>query len=512
MAPAKILKVSIVFGSVVLFLMSGTSFALQDGVARTPPMGWNSWNYFACNLITEDVVLMTAQAFVKKHPANWEGKQISMLDVGYKYVCIDDCWGKGTRTALGQLQINTIKFPHSTDNTFNWLSDSLHNMALKFGIYTSNGTSTCQQTQPGSCSHEESDASQFASWGVDFIKNDCCFSEGCNGGTPNQQLYVKMRDAVKKTGRPMVLSLCEYGKSSPWLWGDTVGHMWRTNYDITADWGSVLGRVDENTSRQLYRYAHPGAWNDPDMLEVGNGSLTLAENQSHFDLWCMQASPLLKGNDLSRMTEEVFTILSNREVIAVDQDSLGVQGRRVRQIGTTIDIYVKKMKSADTLLNRKFAVVLLNRTTGSLSGSVKWADFGELNPKAKYVVRDLWKHTNLDTAATDSVRATMAGHGTVHLLLTRVPPPVSALEIPVSINALSAQLESRTSALGIEIYIPASNSKVQIFNAQGEMIASFSTSHPSWYPVSDKLSLYGIYIVCVKTSSGFLAKELLLAR
>ncbi len=494
--------VGLVKVSIALFFIEVISlYALRDGQCLTPPMGWNSWNHFACNNLNEQVVLSTAQAFVRKRLSRWEGQQISLKDVGYIYVNLDDCWAASSRTASGRFQVNTSKFPHCSDGTMKWLADSLHRMGLKIGIYSCAGTQTCAKTMPGSYQNETIDAQTFAEWGIDYLKYDWCnVPSGSNAPTLYSRMNHALKNAYSKLGKGYIFSICEWGSNNPWLWGDTCGHLWRTTGDINASWGSIVSIVDQQISKQLYRYAKPGGWNDPDMLEVGRGSLTLAENQAHFDLWCIQAAPLLLGNDLTTMSDDIFNIVSNREVIAVDQDSLGWQGRRVRQINNTVDVWVKKLSSKDTVQNRKYAVVLFNRGTGTASGNVTWADIGESQSNAQYIVRDLWKHQVLDSSKTEKVEVSgIPPHGTVHLLLTR-KPIVEIAQRNRNGSLPNAKILGRTGAGGFEIYIPTANNRVSVYDVQGKEIASFEAIIPSWYRLEQKTLPRGTYLVRVKSA------------
>jgi alpha-galactosidase len=300
-----------------------------NGLALTPPMGWNSWNKFGCKALTEQVVRDTANEMASN----------GMRDAGYAYLILDDCWA-GPRDARGDLTADPGKFPSGMKA----LGDYIHAKGLKFGIYSDAGKLTCAK-QPGSQGHEYQDAMSFASWGVDYVKYDWCHT----GSRNTEEAYALMADALRATGRDIVFSICNWGvdrpnesdKSLPWEWGMKIGNLWRTTSDIRNDWQGrvrfglgVLDIVDKN--EPLYPYAGPGHWNDPDMLEVGvdkNEGLTWEEQRSHFSLWAMMAAPLIVGNDLTIMDDATKDILLNKEVIAVDQDQLGAQGRRVRDDG-----------------------------------------------------------------------------------------------------------------------------------------------------------------------------------
>src|ERR1700690_1179930 len=305
--------------AVSLLSLSYAANAQSAAVAQTPPMGWNSWNYFAGRVTDKDIRDSADQIVAS-----------GMRDAGYLYVNIDDTW-EGERDANGVLHTNE-KFPDMKA-----LADYVHSKGLKIGIYSGPGPKTCAGYE-GSLGHEEQDAKLYASWGIDYLKYDLCsFHEAVmEKQAPNDKAaqmrlmfaaYDKMAKALKATGRPIVLSLCQYGWDAPWEWAPALGgNLWRTTGDIQPNWDRVYAILEQQDG--LAKYAGPGHWNDPDMLEVGNGKLSLAENRSHFSMWAMLASPLLAGNDLPNMSPEIHDILTNKEVIAIDQDRLGRQGSR----------------------------------------------------------------------------------------------------------------------------------------------------------------------------------------
>lgn len=510
---------------------------MNDGLAKVPPMGWNSWNKFGPE-INETVVMETAEAMVKT----------GLAAAGYQYVVIDDCWMAPSRDPEGKLVPNLRKFPHG----IKYVADYVHSLGLKFGIYSSCGVRTCQGL-PGSLGYEAIDAHTFAGWGVDYLKYDFCYSEiasceidkitidgvvyeaesdtnllsggarvgicrNCSGqrcvtgidehggalqfndirvprdgtyemtityvhrggdvrpralfiqvnGGADQRVrlinytgqrdavnslqtkvqlrkgsnvilfhnpyttreisilnYKCMTDALRATGRPIVFSICEWGTHSPWEWGAEIGHLWRTTGDITDAWQSVLSILDKQDG--LERYSGPGHWNDPDMLEVGNGGMTDTEYRSHFALWCILAAPLMAGNDIRNMSESIQSILTNEELIAVDQDPLGEQGRRVRKDASS-EVWVKRLSNGDR------AVVLLNRGSAARALSVKPAELG-LPVTDAYLVRDLWAHTSTMTAG--AYTALVAGHGVAALRVR----PGTADEAPPAIS-VKAEWES----------------------------------------------------------------------
>lgn len=359
-------------------LLMSANFYSQDNtnphkLALTPPMGWNSWNLYQCD-INEDLIKKTADAMVEK----------GMLEAGYEYLVIDDCW-QISRDENGNIIADPEKFPSGIKA----LADYIHSKGLKFGIYSDAGTKTCQG-RPGSRGYEFQDARQYAEWGVDYLKYDWCH----HGTQDARASYKLMADALRATGRPIVFSICEWGTNKPWLWGKEVGgNLWRTTEDILncwdcrTDWGGMGWIHILDLQVGLECYAGPGHWNDPDMLEVGNSGLTVEESRAHFSLWAILAAPLMAGNDIINMSDEIREILTNKEVIAVDQDSLGKQGTRVKDLG---DLEVWSRVLADG----SRAVALFNRGEKEAEISFEWRDIGYPN-KLKADVRDLWKHKNL---------------------------------------------------------------------------------------------------------------------
>jgi len=355
-----------------LFLVSVSYAQKFEGLALTPPMGWNSWNKFGCD-VSEKLIKEIADAMVSS----------GMKDAGYEYVVIDDCWQVG-RDENGNIIPDLERFPSGMKA----LADYIHSKGLKFGIYSDAGTKTCQG-RPGSRGYEFQDARTYAAWGVDYVKYDWCHT-----GTQNAQAsYKLMRDAIYKAGRPVVFSLCDWGLSKPWLWAKDVGHLWRATDDIMDCWDCGDNRNNAGFTilldrvADIYSYSGPGHWNDPDMLEVGNSGLTVSESRAHFSLWCVLAAPLIAGNDLRNMSDETIEILTNKEVIAVDQDSLGKSGIKVRDDGD-LEVWVKQLADGGR------AVVLFNRGKTTEPIRVSWTELG-YPEHLKATVRDLWKHENL---------------------------------------------------------------------------------------------------------------------
>lgn len=354
-----------------------------NGLALTPPMGWNSWNKFHGSVNDQDV-RATADLLVST----------GMRDAGYVYVNIDDTW-EGTRDAAGNIQPNA-KFPDMKA-----LAAYVHSKGLKLGIYTSPGPKTCAGYE-GSYNHEAQDARTYAAWGVDYLKYDWCSASLVYGPDEMKPAYEKMALALRATGRPIVFSLCEYGWLDVGSWGAQVGgNLWRTTDDINDSYA----RMDHIGFEQMGResQAGPGHWNDPDMLEIGNGGMSNTEYRTHMSLWAMLAAPLLAGNDLTKMTPGIKAILTNREVIAVDQDKLGKQGVRVGPAGEQ-EVWRRALAGGAT------AVALFNRGPAPASMTVRWQDLGL--PKIPQV-RDLWAHKNL--SAPGGYTATVAGHGVAML-------------------------------------------------------------------------------------------------
>lgn len=363
-----------------------------NGLALTPPMGWNSWNKFACK-VNEKVIRDTADAMASN----------GMKEAGYQFVVIDDCW-HGARDANGFITEDKTRFPGGLKA----LGDYIHAKGLKFGIYSDAGAKTCGG-RPGSQGHEYQDALQYARWGVDYLKYDWCST-----GTRNaEEAYALMSDALRASGRPIVFSMCEWGNAKPWLWASRIGNLWRTTGDITDKWEGKHGYswgiasiIDMN--EPLWPYAAPGHWNDPDMLEVGNGGLSDAEYRSHFGLWAMMAAPLIAGNDVANMTPATRAILLNHDVIAVDQDPAGIQGHRVWKQGQ-LEVWSKPLAGGGR------AVALWNRGTAPAEITADWGMLGYPST-LKMRVRDLWQHRELGKRSS-RFTATVGAHDVVMITL-----------------------------------------------------------------------------------------------
>jgi len=381
-------------------------------LAQTPPMGWNSWNHFA-GKIDAKTVREIADAMVSS----------GMKAAGYTYINIDDTWEAG-RDAQGNIQAND-KFPNMKA-----LAAYVHKKGLKLGIYSSPGPQTCAKYE-GSYQHEQQDADTYAKWGIDYLKYDYC-SAGKTIGWVKQPMidsYKKMADDLKATHRPIVFSLCQYGGFNVWQWGDSIGgNLWRTTGDINDTWNR-MAHLGFDLQLGLDPYAGPGHWNDPDMLEIGNGHMTDTEYRTHMSLWAILAAPLLAGNDLRHMSKATMAVLENRDVIAVDQDALGREGYPIARYkdGQPLNVDVvtpldrrskEKVGGGDDqevwirpLAHNQVAVGLFNRSSEPAKISVEWKQFGM---GGTLHARDLWAHKNLG-AFKDGYSATVPGHGVVLL-------------------------------------------------------------------------------------------------
>lgn len=353
-----------------------------------PVMGWNSWNRFGCN-INEGLIRGTADAIVANN----------LDDLGYRYVNIDDCWMASTRDGQGRLQPHPTRFPSGIKA----LADYVHARGLKLGIYSSAGTHTCQG-YPASLDREEIDARTFAAWGVDLLKYDNCH----NQGRPSYPRYKKMGDALKATGRQIVYSICNWGEESPWVFGPQAGgDYWRTTADISDNWGSAMRLLDQQVG--LEPFARQGAYNDPDMLEVGNGGMTTTEYTAHFSLWALLSAPMLLGNDLRSMSAATLGIIGNKEVIAVNQDWGGSQGRKIRDDGNS-EVWAKPMSDGSV------AVILFNRAGATATIGTTAAQLG-LAGSSSYGLRNLW--TGGTAATTGAISAPVPAHGVVMYRVSR---------------------------------------------------------------------------------------------
>ena len=393
--------VSLALASLTLASLAATSQTptAAQAVTLTPPMGWNSWNHFA-DKVTDKDIRDSADQLVAT----------GMKDAGYVFVNIDDTW-EGERDANGVLHTNA-KFPDMKA-----LVDYVHSKGLKIGIYSSPGPRTCGGYE-GSLGHEEQDAKMYAEWGIDYLKYDLCsFNEevmlkqapGDSAGQLRLMIaaYSKMDKALKSTGRPIVYSLCQYGWDAPWEWAPALGgNLWRTTGDIDPTWDRMYAIVSQQEG--LEAYAGPGHWNDPDMLEVGNGKLSMAENRTHFSLWAILAAPLLAGNDLTAMKPEIHAILTNRDVIAIDQDTLGEQGARIYSDGE-VEVWTRHLAGG------ALAVAVVNVGSDRYSTHPFHLNLGKLGLHGAQAGKDLW--TGKAVTLTENQPIELASHD---VLLVRI--------------------------------------------------------------------------------------------
>ena len=281
---------------------------LDNGLGLTPQMGWNTWNKFGCN-INQDLIKNSIDEFINS----------GLVDAGYKYINLDDCWQKD-RSPEGIILPDYDTFPDGIEPLVKYA----HEKGLLFGLYSSAGNYTCQG-RAGSLNYEDNDANTYAQWNIDYLKYDNCY----NNGISSHIRYPKMKDSLNHTGHYIFYSLCQWGEEEVATWAMDYGNSWRTTGDISDNWNSMINIIDEND--KWYNYSGPGGWNDPDMLEVGNGGMTLTEYKTHFALWSISKAPLLIGCDITTMTDDIKNILTNPEVIAVNQDSLGEQGHKIKR-------------------------------------------------------------------------------------------------------------------------------------------------------------------------------------
>ena len=370
------------FFSTLLFF--GTIKAQKfENLALTPPMGWNSWNRFACD-INEQLIRETIDAMANS----------GMRDAGYEYVVIDDCW-QIARNAEGKILADPERFPSGIKA----LADYAHEKGLKFGLYSDAGRKTCQE-RPGSHGFEEIDAQTYAEWGIDYLKYDWCHTRGIDP----KIAYPVMRDALYKANHPILFSICEWGFSKPWTWARDVGHLWRTTGDIVDRWrglGIFLVGFTQIIDKQvgLEQYAGPGHWNDPDMLQIGNGHMKYNEYRAHFSMWCMLAAPLMAGNDLRSMSPEILDLLTKKEVIAIDQDPLGKQASKILDYGKH-EVWLKPLS------NGEFAVCFFNRSKKPWHVDFDWQS---IRIPKNQIIRDLWKEENIGNAERN-LQESIPGH------------------------------------------------------------------------------------------------------
>jgi len=389
---ASVLRGAALCGVMTVAGILATPAQADETSSALPQMGFNNWNSTHCRAEFDEAMIRgIADKFIS----------LGLRDAGYQYVNIDDCWANWQRDKDGRLQPNPKRFPSGIAA----LADYIHEKGLKFGLYSSAGTSTCEPLQenrgfPGGLGHEKEDAKTFASWHVDYLKYDNCNNQKVDA----RKRYTAMAEALRNSGRQIFFSMCEWGENKPWLWAgkDPVdAGSWRTTGDISDNYASMLKIFKENVV--LDQYARLGHWNDPDMLEVGNGGMTDVEYRSHFSLWSIMAAPLLIGTDLRTIKPEALKILLNKDVIAIDQDPLGVQGKQVRDAGG-IHVIVKPLKDGGR------AVAVFNEGDKAQAVTVPATEIG-LKAGGSYTMRDLWAHT--EAKGDGSIKTTLEPHATV---------------------------------------------------------------------------------------------------
>jgi alpha-galactosidase len=381
---------------------------LTGNLAPVPPMGWNTWNTFQTK-INEEMLRQMVDVYASS----------GMRDAGYQYFVLDDGWMAMERDQSGSLVADPVKFPHGMKA----FADYVHSKGLKFGIYNCAGSKTCAG-YPGTRGHEYEDARLYASWGVDFLKYDWCNTDSLNA----PEAYKTMSAALRATGRPIVFSICEWGDHKPWLWAGGVGELYRSTGDISANFAvrkpvgnwtpqSVLSILD--LQEPIRKYNGPNHWNDPDMLEVGNG-MTAVEDKSHFSLWCMLAAPLAAGNDLRNMTAQTREILTNKEMIDIDQDVRGIAAFKM-VMPDSLELWVKPLK------NDELALCFFNRTGSTRKMVLDWKDLNISDLQSgldvhfgnqAFTMRDLW--LKKDIGKTDrKLELSLDSHDVMVLKLKR---------------------------------------------------------------------------------------------
>jgi alpha-galactosidase len=394
---------------VVLLLSVHLAYSQKfEDLAMTPPMGWNSWNTFQTK-IDERLVMDVADLMVSS----------GMKESGYTYIVLDDGWMSMQRDSAGNLVADPVKFPHGMKA----LADYVHSKGLKFGLYNCAGTKTCAG-YPGTRGYEYQDARLYASFGIDYLKFDWCNTNGINA----REAYTTMSRAIRTAGRPIVFSLCEWGQNHPWEWAAPVGQLWRTTGDIYqcfegtynhGTWSANCVMKIVDLQKDLRKYAGPGHWNDPDMLEVGNG-MTAGEDRAHFSMWCMLAAPLMAGNDIRKMSSETRKILCNRDMIAIDQDRLGIEGFRYAD-RDSLEIWVKPLDKGD------WAFCFLNRSLSALKVNFDWKGetvTDDLTSRSlnysttEYTIKDLWAGKNLGKTSSH-LQAEVPPHDVLVVRLTK---------------------------------------------------------------------------------------------
>ena len=519
----------LVFAAVLIAIMADSTqvFALNNGLARTPPMGFNTWNWFGCRnssghgYVNEGMILGIANAFKTK----------GMAAVGYEYVNIDDCWALSSRDSRGGLVPDQQFWPKG----FKWLTDSIHRMGLKVGIYSDIGSQTCASCYgtgglPGmQGGFEQRDCDSFVAWGFDYLKLDfCCFNFG--GGYPNNQAaaiaaYVRAREALKSAvtrmkpkvpdAHEILFSICNWGDYQPWLWGDTIGNLWRTTNDIGWQWNSMMGILDKNAP--LYIHSRIGSWNDPDMLEVGNGDFAsnMARNRSHMSLWCIMASALLAGNDIRSMNDSLRSILINKEVIDINQDTLGgdmtkgiIQGRRV--VSGNSEVWVKLLKGKT---QSEYAVLFFNRSnSGPVSISVTTQQIGQVGGDIasgkKYEVRDLWKHVDLPEWTAGGTYTTPATVPVNDVFMMRLSLP--KVSVMTDIKTVAEKIQFDVDKKIVIRVVKSSPVSISMVDLKGAVVFSKRTAGAGKYAINTSGLKNGVYLIKVRSGNESFVQRVIL--
>lgn len=482
---------------ILVFLASANLVsALENGLARTPPMGWNGWNTFRCEGIIESLFKQMTDQMVTK----------GLKAAGYQYMNIDDCWSAG-RDGAGMLKATT----DFTNQSLKTLADYVHGKGLKIGIYGSAGTGTCE-SRSGTWDFEEKDAQRYAEWEIDFVKQDYCWTTTENWWKPAPQSvgmfrYTKFRDALLKTGRPMVYSQCSWGKIKEWEWADTVANMWRTTNDIELGFPHIKSIITQQEN--IWQKSKPGAWNDPDMMQVGNG-MTKEQDQVHFGMWAMLAAPLIMGNDLRTMSNQTLQILTNADAIAVDQDSLGIQARVMKLHATTAD--GKAQVWARPLVNGR-AVAFYNATKVAQTMSFTLAELNkpEWIPNFEWKagmtgnIRDIWGAQNMGVYSGGTFTATVPPESmkfyTIRSneinwsnFIPRGNTPIISKNRFLSAGGLKVTNFSNSST--VKISLPFESFQYTIADSQGKILASGEESTTS-VNLSTSSFRNGIYHVSI---------------
>ncbi|MGD0832777.1 MAG: cellulose binding domain-containing protein [Terracidiphilus sp.] len=456
------------------------ALAANNGLARTPPMGWSSWNYYGCSA-DEAIVEQIASTIASN----------GMKAAGYEYINLDDCWMASSRDANGNLVADPTKFPDGMAAVATYV----HSLGLKLGLYEDMGTATCAG-YPGSYGYYQQDIATYVSWGIDYIKMDWCSTSGLDP----QTIYTEFAQDLAAAKANIDFSMCEWGDNSPWTWGPAVGNSWRTTSDISDSWSAMITNLESNAA--YAPYAGPGGWNDPDMLEVGNGGMTAAQDQAHFAMWAMSAAPLIAGNDLLTMSSATLATLTNAAVIAVDQDPLGIQGSIVYDNGAGLQVWAKPVTGGT-------AVALLNNTASAASITVTWTEAG-LSSTQSVSVTDLWAGTNLgnftgsytaSVPADDAAMLMLGGTGASCATVPSAPAGLTGTAVSASVIKVSFTADTAPANCTISSYNVFRGTTNGFTPSSSNLIAS-GTKATSYLDTSLTASTTYYYVVEAVDSDG----------